>query len=182
MPPCRNDRRTNLTMSTLRNSPNATLDKTILNKYLSLPQPSNKVQATYIWIDGTGENVRAKDRTLDFLPKSVKGFPSYYRVYRQGTYILPYSFPFVITERESRIEFHLARFSGRTVRGVTLVLDWPADNGDIGVQIPVGSSEDKRAKRQEYILEEGEGGLSIALDPGGYYLHSWGSNHSPLTP
>nr|CAD7587632.1 unnamed protein product [Timema genevievae] len=64
-----------LTMSTLRNSPNATLDKTILNKYLSLPQPSNKVQATYIWIDGTGENVRAKDRTLDFLPKSVKDYP-----------------------------------------------------------------------------------------------------------
>nr|CAD7395189.1 unnamed protein product [Timema cristinae] len=62
-------------MSTLRNSPNATLDKTILNKYLSLPQPSNKVQATYIWIDGTGENVRAKDRTLDFLPKSIKDYP-----------------------------------------------------------------------------------------------------------
>jgi glutamine synthetase len=36
-------------------------DKAILYRYLQLPQPDNKVMATYIWIDGTGENVRGKN-------------------------------------------------------------------------------------------------------------------------
>lgn len=60
-------------MNSLGHSPNAKLDKAILEKYLRLPQPEDKVQATYIWIDGTGEHVRAKDRTLTFLPKTPKG-------------------------------------------------------------------------------------------------------------
>jgi hypothetical protein len=34
------------------------LNKAVLQRYLDLPQPDNKVMATYIWIDGTGENVR----------------------------------------------------------------------------------------------------------------------------
>jgi hypothetical protein len=60
-------------MSSLGHSPNAKLDKKILEKYMSLPQPEDKIQATYIWIDGTGEYVRAKDRTLNVLPKTPKG-------------------------------------------------------------------------------------------------------------
>jgi hypothetical protein len=60
-------------MTSLGHSPNAKLDKKILEKYLSLPQPEDRIQATYIWIDGTGEYVRAKDRTLTFLPKTPKG-------------------------------------------------------------------------------------------------------------
>ncbi len=34
------------------------LNKDILRRYLDLPQPDNKLMATYIWIDGTGENLR----------------------------------------------------------------------------------------------------------------------------
>jgi glutamine synthetase len=60
-------------MNSLGHSPNAKLDKTILEKYLRLPQPEDKIQVTYIWIDGTGEYVRAKDRTLNYLPKTPKG-------------------------------------------------------------------------------------------------------------
>jgi glutamine synthetase len=37
-----------------------TTDKVILRRYLDLPQPENKVMATYIWVDGTGENLRGK--------------------------------------------------------------------------------------------------------------------------
>jgi len=36
----------------------AALDKAVLHRFLALPQPDNKVMATYIWIDGTEENVR----------------------------------------------------------------------------------------------------------------------------
>lgn len=60
-------------MSLLAESPNAKLNKTVLDKFLSLPQPDNKVQAEYIWIDGTGESLRAKTRTLDFIPKNLSG-------------------------------------------------------------------------------------------------------------
>ncbi len=48
------------------------LDKLITEKYLTLPQPSNKILATYIWIDGTGEQVRAKTKTISKVPKSVE--------------------------------------------------------------------------------------------------------------
>ncbi|XP_071097223.1 glutamine synthetase-like [Haliotis cracherodii] len=52
-----------------------TTNKTVLNKYLDLPQPDEKVQVEYIWIDGSGEGIRAKCRTLDFNPKSPEECP-----------------------------------------------------------------------------------------------------------
>lgn len=57
----------------LGNSPNAAMNKTVLDKYLALPVPADKIQATYIWIDGTGEGIRAKDRTLTGVVKDVSG-------------------------------------------------------------------------------------------------------------
>jgi glutamine synthetase len=38
----------------------AGMDKAVLRRYLELPQPDDKVMATYIWIDGTGENLRGR--------------------------------------------------------------------------------------------------------------------------
>lgn len=51
----------------------AATNKAVLDRYMRLPQPDDKVMATYIWIDGTGEYVRAKTKTLDFTPKRPDG-------------------------------------------------------------------------------------------------------------
>lgn len=48
------------------------LNKTVLLKYLSLPQ-GEKVQCMYVWIDGSGENLRAKTKTVFSEPKSPAG-------------------------------------------------------------------------------------------------------------
>lgn len=53
--------------------PNFQTNKQVLDRYMRIPQPEDKVQAMYVWIDGTGENVRAKTRTLNFVPKVAEG-------------------------------------------------------------------------------------------------------------
>ena len=50
------------------------LNQTVLDKYMSL-DCSGMVQATYIWIDGSGQTMRSKTKTLDFEPKSLDQLP-----------------------------------------------------------------------------------------------------------
>ena len=59
-------------MSLLISAPNS---KGALAKYRALELPSNMCQAMYFWIDGSKQNVRAKTKTLDFIPKSHKELP-----------------------------------------------------------------------------------------------------------
>ena len=42
-------------------------------RYMTLPQPAKQVQCMYVWIDGSGENLRAKSRTVNFVPKAPNG-------------------------------------------------------------------------------------------------------------
>lgn len=48
-------------------------NKTVLDRYMKLPIPDNKCQVMYVWVDGSGENLRSKTRTVDFIPKSPSG-------------------------------------------------------------------------------------------------------------
>ncbi|KAA3677986.1 glutamine synthetase [Paragonimus westermani] len=38
--------------------------KTLLARYYELPQPEDKIQLMYVWIDGSGENLRCKTMTV----------------------------------------------------------------------------------------------------------------------
>lgn len=53
--------------------PSINLDKFVLDKYMLLPLPDEKIHATYVWIDGTKEHLRCKTRIINFQPKSVAG-------------------------------------------------------------------------------------------------------------
>ena len=61
----------------LRDSPNAHLNKQLLDRYSKLQKNIDPkyIQATYVWIDGTGENVRCKDRVLESIPQKPEDLP-----------------------------------------------------------------------------------------------------------
>lgn len=61
----------------LKDSPNAHLNKGILNRYNKLKYDPKLIQATYVWIDGTGEYVRCKDRVLDKVPSKPEDLPKW---------------------------------------------------------------------------------------------------------
>ena len=52
---------------------NAWTDKNLLARYLALEQPEDACQVMYVWIDGTGEFLRAKTRTLRKVPEKPSG-------------------------------------------------------------------------------------------------------------
>jgi len=47
----------------------------MLDRYMRLPIPDNKCQVNYVWIDGSGESMRSKTRTVDFIPKAPSELP-----------------------------------------------------------------------------------------------------------
>ena len=55
------------------NASTAILNKAAMRKYDDLEIPCLAILASYVWVDGTGINVRGKDRTFDFIPKVAKG-------------------------------------------------------------------------------------------------------------
>ncbi|GAA53394.1 glutamine synthetase, partial [Clonorchis sinensis] len=42
--------------------------KMLLAHYYELPQPEDKIQLTYIWVDASGVDMRCKDMTVDKEP------------------------------------------------------------------------------------------------------------------
>ena len=50
----------------------ATTNKAALSRFEDLPQES-RVMCEYVWIDGTGEGIRSKCRTMEFEPQSPEG-------------------------------------------------------------------------------------------------------------
>lgn len=49
------------------------LNKRTLQHYFTIPQPEDTVQVMYVWIDGTGEYLRCKTKTVNFVPKTAEG-------------------------------------------------------------------------------------------------------------
>ncbi|XP_063359986.1 glutamine synthetase 1, mitochondrial-like [Cydia amplana] len=56
---------------------NHIMSKKVMDRYMRLPWPCNKILATYCWIDGSGINLRCKDRILSCMPYSADAAPEW---------------------------------------------------------------------------------------------------------
>uniref|UniRef100_A0A3B4BQI9 Glutamine synthetase n=1 Tax=Pygocentrus nattereri TaxID=42514 RepID=A0A3B4BQI9_PYGNA len=57
-------------------SSSAKLSKAVKQQYMELPQ-RDTVQAMYIWIDSTGEDLRCKTKTLNAEPQTIEDVPEW---------------------------------------------------------------------------------------------------------
>jgi len=55
--------------------PKIETNKSVYDRYMGLPLDQNLSQLTYVWIDGTGEYLRAKTRTHYSVPKTAEELP-----------------------------------------------------------------------------------------------------------
>lgn len=63
-------------MADILGIPRASSDKnTVLQRYMELDTKDERVQAMYIWVDGTGEGIRCKTKTLDAEPMVPEDLP-----------------------------------------------------------------------------------------------------------
>lgn len=61
----------------LKHSINHIMNKKVMDRYMRLPMPCNKVLATYVWIDDSGINMRSKDRILNCTPYCAEVAPGW---------------------------------------------------------------------------------------------------------
>jgi glutamine synthetase len=51
------------------------LDRTVYDRYMTLPIEEDIVLAEYVWIGGSGQDLRCKTKTLTKVPKSLSDYP-----------------------------------------------------------------------------------------------------------